>query len=151
MTAPFGILLIMVAMWMLSGSTSESGTDDMMAAILLRGLGLGFLFLSITLIAFCNSITVTARPALVSSMRSLGGSSQGRGNRAPAIHMVPIPACQGMQQAINPPRPLSRLRDRAAASSHPVFQMQEKLAAAKSAYQRRQKHDRREQQRRHAR
>jgi DHA2 family multidrug resistance protein len=53
-TVPFGILLIMVAMWMLSGSTSESGAYDMMAAILLRGLGLGFLFLSITLIAFTN-------------------------------------------------------------------------------------------------
>jgi MFS transporter, DHA2 family, multidrug resistance protein len=53
-TVPFGILTIMVAMWMLSGSTSESGSDDMMAAILLRGLGLGFLFLSITLIAFSN-------------------------------------------------------------------------------------------------
>src|SRR5262249_45379308 len=33
-TVPFGILMIMVAMWMLSGSTSESGADDMMAAIL---------------------------------------------------------------------------------------------------------------------
>jgi DHA2 family multidrug resistance protein len=53
-TVPFGILMIMVAMWMLSGSTSESGADDMMAAILLRGLGLGFLFLSITLIAFSD-------------------------------------------------------------------------------------------------
>ena len=53
-TVPFGILLIMVAMWMLSGSTSESGSRDMMAAILLRGFGLGFLFLSITLIAFSN-------------------------------------------------------------------------------------------------
>ena len=36
-------------------------------------------------------------------------------------------------------------------SSHPVFQMQEKLAAAKNAYQRRRKHDRCKQQRRHAR
>ncbi|QIO30405.1 DHA2 family efflux MFS transporter permease subunit [Bradyrhizobium sp. 1(2017)] len=53
-TVPFGILMIAVAMWMLSGSTSESGAHDMMAAILLRGLGLGFLFLSITLIAFGN-------------------------------------------------------------------------------------------------
>lgn len=53
-TVPFGILMITVAMWMLSGSTSESGAHDMMAAILLRGLGLGFLFLSITLIAFGN-------------------------------------------------------------------------------------------------
>lgn len=53
-TVPFGILMIMASMWMLSGSTSESGAHDMMAAILLRGLGLGFLFLSITLIAFCD-------------------------------------------------------------------------------------------------
>src|SRR5690606_9881238 len=51
-TVPFGIVMIMVAMWMLSGSTRESGTDDLMAAILLRGFSLGFLFLSITLIAF---------------------------------------------------------------------------------------------------
>ncbi|MEN1480190.1 MFS transporter, partial [Pseudomonas aeruginosa] len=35
-TVPFGILMIMVAMWMLSGSTLESGADDMMAAVLLR-------------------------------------------------------------------------------------------------------------------
>jgi len=53
-TVPLGILTIMVAMWMLSGSTSESGARDMMASVLLRGLGLGFLFLSITLIAFSN-------------------------------------------------------------------------------------------------
>ncbi|KRE00849.1 MFS transporter [Bosea sp. Root670] len=51
-TVPFGILMVMTAMWMLSGSTSESGTADMMPAVLLRGFGLGFLFLSITLIAF---------------------------------------------------------------------------------------------------
>lgn len=51
-TVPFGILILMIAMWLLSGSTSESGAADMMAGVLLRGLGLGFLFLSITLIAF---------------------------------------------------------------------------------------------------
>src|SRR3546814_19383064 len=39
-------------MWMLSGSNGERGAADMMPAILLRGFGLGFLFLSITLIAF---------------------------------------------------------------------------------------------------
>lgn len=38
-TVPLGIVTIMVAMWMLSGSTSESGARDMMAAVLLRGLG----------------------------------------------------------------------------------------------------------------
>jgi len=53
-TVPLGILMIMAAMWMLSGSTSESGADDMMAAVMLRGFGLGFLFLSIVLIAFGN-------------------------------------------------------------------------------------------------
>lgn len=52
-TVPLGILLIMVGMWMLSGSSSQSGSGDMMPAILLRGFGLGFLFLSIQLIAFC--------------------------------------------------------------------------------------------------
>lgn len=51
-TAPVGILLVMTAMAMLSGTTSESGPADMTAAILVRGFGLGCLFLSITLIAF---------------------------------------------------------------------------------------------------
>jgi MFS transporter, DHA2 family, multidrug resistance protein len=74
-TVPFGILLIMAAMWMLSGSTSESGTDDMMPAILLRGLGLGFLFLSITLIAFTNlsSRNLASGIGLFNSGRQLGG------------------------------------------------------------------------------
>ncbi|WCM49188.1 DHA2 family efflux MFS transporter permease subunit [Pseudomonas sp. WJP1] len=74
-TVPFGILLIMTAMWMLSGSTSESGSDDMMAAILLRGLGLGLLFLSITLIAFSNlnSRNLAAGIGLFNTGRQLGG------------------------------------------------------------------------------
>ncbi|GLQ06761.1 MFS transporter [Sneathiella chinensis] len=48
-TVPFGILIFMSAMWLLSGANGESGTHDLLSAILLRGLGLGFLFLSITL------------------------------------------------------------------------------------------------------
>ncbi|OHV83944.1 DHA2 family efflux MFS transporter permease subunit [Ensifer sp. LCM 4579] len=74
-TVPFGILMIMVAMWVLSGSTSESGADDMMAAILLRGLGLGFLFLSITLIAFSNlnSRNLASGIGLFNTGRQLGG------------------------------------------------------------------------------
>jgi len=74
-TVPLGILLIMAAMWMLSGSTSESGTNDMMAAILLRGLGLGFLFLSITLIAFThlNSRNLASGIGLFNTGRQLGG------------------------------------------------------------------------------
>jgi DHA2 family multidrug resistance protein len=74
-TVPFGILMIMVAMWMLSGSTSESGADDMMAAILLRGLSLGFLFLSITLIAFdkLESRNLASGIGLFNTGRQLGG------------------------------------------------------------------------------
>ena len=74
-TVPLGILLIMAAMWMLSGSTSESGSDDMMAAIVLRGLGLGFLFLSITLIAFThlNSRNLASGIGLFNTGRQLGG------------------------------------------------------------------------------
>lgn len=74
-TVPFGILMIMVAMWMLSGSSSESGADDMMVAILLRGLGLGFLFLSITLIAFShlNSRNLASGIGLFNTGRHLGG------------------------------------------------------------------------------
>jgi len=74
-TVPFGILMIMASMWMLSGSTGESGADDMMAAILLRGLGLGFLFLSITLIAFTelNRRNRAAGIGLFNAGRQLGG------------------------------------------------------------------------------
>lgn len=74
-TVPFGILMIMVAMWMLSGSTSESGTDDMMAGILLRGFGLGFLFLSITLIAFSdlNRKNLASGIAIFNTGRQFGG------------------------------------------------------------------------------
>ncbi|XAE36293.1 DHA2 family efflux MFS transporter permease subunit [Pseudomonas alkylphenolica] len=74
-TVPFGILMIMLAMWMLSGSTSESGAHDMMAAVLLRGLGLGLLFLSITLIAFSdlNRRNLASGIGLFNTGRQLGG------------------------------------------------------------------------------
>ncbi|MBD9508024.1 MFS transporter [Ensifer sp. ENS10] len=74
-TVPFGILLIMGSMWMLSGSTAESGTDTMMPAILLRGLGLGFLFLSITLIAFgkLNEKNLVSGIGLFNAGRQFGG------------------------------------------------------------------------------
>lgn len=74
-TVPFGIVMVMMAMWMLSSSTSESGSHDMMQAILLRGVGLGFLFLSITLIAF-NDLSprnLDAGIGLFNTGRQLGG------------------------------------------------------------------------------
>jgi DHA2 family multidrug resistance protein len=74
-TVPLGILMIMAAMWMLSGSTRDSGADDMMPAVLLRGFGLGFLFLSITLIAFTalNARNLASGIALFNTGRQLGG------------------------------------------------------------------------------
>ena len=41
---------MMVAMWMFSWSTLASGAHDLWIALLVRGLGLGFLFLAVTLI-----------------------------------------------------------------------------------------------------
>ncbi|WP_313198150.1 MFS transporter [Rhizobium sp.] len=53
-TVPFGILGLMLAMWLLSGSSSGSGIPDMTPAILIRGAALGFLFLSITLVTMMS-------------------------------------------------------------------------------------------------
>lgn len=53
-TVPFGILMFMASMWMLSRSSDQSGSADMMPAIVLRGFGIGFLFLSATLIALTD-------------------------------------------------------------------------------------------------
>ncbi|MBZ9735742.1 MFS transporter [Mesorhizobium sp. CA18] len=50
MLAPFGILLFAGAMWLLSGSTSGSGSADLAVPLLLRGFGLGLLFMALTLI-----------------------------------------------------------------------------------------------------
>jgi MFS transporter, DHA2 family, multidrug resistance protein len=74
-TVPFGILLIMASMWMLSGSTSESGESDMMAATLLRGAGLGLLFLSLTLTAFGDlpRRNLAAGIGIFNTGRQLGG------------------------------------------------------------------------------
>jgi len=74
-TVPAGILLIMTAMWLLSRSSADSGAQEMMPAILLRGLGLGFLFLSITLIAFSglSPARLASGIAIFNIGRQLGG------------------------------------------------------------------------------
>lgn len=53
-TVPLGILCFILAMWMLSGATGESGFADLAPALLVRGAALGFLFLSITLITLVD-------------------------------------------------------------------------------------------------
>lgn len=74
-TVPFGILLLMAAMWLLSGSAGDSGAGDMAAPVLLRGVGLGCLFLSITLIAFgrLDGAGLAAGIGLFNAGRQLGG------------------------------------------------------------------------------
>lgn len=91
-TVPFGILMIMAAMWMLSRSNGESGTDDMMPALLLRGLGLGFLFLSITLIAFSRLMPANLAfgIAIFNIGRQLGGLIGVAGLQTTIDHQVAI-------------------------------------------------------------
>jgi DHA2 family multidrug resistance protein len=75
LTIPLGILGLMLSMWMLSGSTSESGVPDMLAGVLVRGGALGFLFLSITVITMLGlkGPTVVVGVALFNVGRQTGG------------------------------------------------------------------------------
>ncbi|OYY72062.1 MAG: hypothetical protein B7Y47_05135 [Sphingomonas sp. 28-63-12] len=47
---PFGIVIFMTAMWLLSGSNAESGYTDLMPTLVLRGFGMGLLFIAVTII-----------------------------------------------------------------------------------------------------
>src|SRR3546814_20393117 len=51
---PLGILCFMAAVWMLSDLTVESGAPDMTPPLLLRGLGLSFLFIPLTIVTLCD-------------------------------------------------------------------------------------------------
>jgi Sugar phosphate permease len=74
-TVPFGILLFMVGMWQLSGSTSETGSVELFVPILIRGAGLGFLFLSLTIFTLENltDSNIAQGVALFTTNRQLGG------------------------------------------------------------------------------
>jgi DHA2 family multidrug resistance protein len=74
-TVPFGVVIFMTAMWMLSQSNGQSGASDMNLAILLRGIGLGLLFLSLTLIALAGlpQATLVYGVALFNIGRLAGG------------------------------------------------------------------------------
>jgi len=58
---PFGVLLFAGAMWLLSGSTSASGSPDLSVPLFLRGFGLGLLFVALTLISL-RGLTADALP-----------------------------------------------------------------------------------------
>jgi len=75
LATPVGILAFMLAMWMLSGSTSESGIPDLLPGVLVRGCALGFLFLSLTLIALLGlkGPAIIVGVALFNAGRQTGG------------------------------------------------------------------------------
>jgi DHA2 family multidrug resistance protein len=72
---PLGILCFMTAMWMLSDLTIDSGAPDMTPALALRGLGLGFLFLPLTLVTLADlgGKLVAHGVALFNFGRQMGG------------------------------------------------------------------------------
>lgn len=72
---PLGILCFMAAMWMLSDLTVESGPQDMTTPLLLRGIGLGFLFIPLTLITLSalNGRLLSHGVALFNFGRQMGG------------------------------------------------------------------------------
>ena len=74
-TVPLGIFLFMVGMWQFSGSTSDSGSMELFIPVLIRGAGLGFLFLSLTIFTLANLTggTLAQSTALFSANRQLGG------------------------------------------------------------------------------
>jgi len=74
-TVPLGIFLIMTGMWLLSHSTSESGNADLLIPLLIRGTGLGFLFLSLTIYALggLSGSRIAQGVALFTTHRQFGG------------------------------------------------------------------------------
>ena len=75
LTTPVGLILFMTAMWVLSRSNAQSGVPDLMPALLLRGTALGFLFLSLTIVALgkVRGPLVAAGVATFDTLRQLGG------------------------------------------------------------------------------
>lgn len=72
---PLGIVCFMAAMWALSGSTSGSGLSDLIPPIMLRGLGLGLLFVSLTLLTLrdLGPEMIAQGVALFNLGRQMGG------------------------------------------------------------------------------
>ncbi|WP_437609979.1 MFS transporter [Erwinia sp. V71] len=75
LTVPVGVILLMIATWLLGHQAAGAGVEDLLPAILLRGAGLGFLFLAITLLAlmWMPGPKIPHGSALMSAARQLGG------------------------------------------------------------------------------
>lgn len=72
---PLGVLLTITAMWMLSLSSLNSGPDDLWSGLLIRGIGLGILFLAVTMITLSDlkSEHMASGVALFNVGRQMGG------------------------------------------------------------------------------
>ena len=72
----FGVLLFSISMWMMGHLTTAAGADDVRVALLVRGVGLGLLFVPIN-----SAVYRTVKPAeaqqaagLINLSRQLGGA-----------------------------------------------------------------------------
>ncbi|XKM14571.1 hypothetical protein RCS94_05190 [Orbaceae bacterium ac157xtp] len=74
-TVPFGIFFIILALWLFSNSTSESGALDLFLPLMIRGAGFGFLILSLTIYALgcLKGRYIVQGVALFTTFRQLGG------------------------------------------------------------------------------
>ncbi len=72
----FGAVIFMVCMWQLGGLTLESGKEDLFWPLVLRGVGLGFLFIPLNSIALADlpPRQLAQGTSLFNLMRQLGGS-----------------------------------------------------------------------------
>ncbi|MBV9850563.1 MAG: DHA2 family efflux MFS transporter permease subunit [Armatimonadetes bacterium] len=71
-----GMFIYMASMWMLGHLTTQSGQSDTQAALMVRGFGLGLVFIPIQTVAFAGlrGAQIAQGSALYNLMRQLGGS-----------------------------------------------------------------------------
>ena len=71
-----GMFVYMGAMWMLGHLTTQSGQSDTQAGLMVRGFGLGLVFIPISTVAFAGlkGAQIAQGSALYNLMRQLGGS-----------------------------------------------------------------------------
>ncbi|WP_165863958.1 DHA2 family efflux MFS transporter permease subunit [Capsulimonas corticalis] len=71
-----GMIIYIAAMWMLGHLTPQSGQSDTQLGLLVRGLGLGLVFIPISTTAFASlkGAQIAQGAALYNLMRQLGGS-----------------------------------------------------------------------------
>ncbi len=71
-----GVGLFSLSMWDLGHLTTQTGSDDLTVALIVRGLGLGFLFTPINLLAFASvpPRDIQQASGLINLTRQMGGS-----------------------------------------------------------------------------